>query len=177
MNKVWKYGLMCALLLTISITGCSKLRKPRATYGSDDNGFGYDPMSSEFGSSSFTSRSVSELGTIVNIELPSVQFNYDSARVSESERPKAEKVAAYMRANPSFVVVIEGHCDERGSREYNLALGERRALAVRAYLIGLRIDGARLQTKSFGEEMPLDPAHNEAAWRLNRRAEFVVYKP
>jgi peptidoglycan-associated lipoprotein len=72
-------------------------------------------------------------------------------------------------------VVIEGHCDERGSREYNLALGERRALAVRAYLVGLGIDATRLQTKSYGEEQPVAMGHDESSWSRNRRAEFVLF--
>ena len=66
-------------------------------------------------------------------------------------------------------------CDERGSNEYNLSLGEQRAQSVRKFLVDLGIDGARVQTRSFGKEKPLDPGHNEAAWSKNRRGEFVVY--
>jgi len=68
--------------------------------------------------------------------------------------------------------VVEGHCDERGTQEYNMALGERRALAVRDYLINLGVPGQNLLTISYGEERPVDPGHNEAAWAKNRRAEF-----
>lgn len=103
-----------------------------------------------------------------------VYFGYDSAQVSGSERSKLESVASHMRSNPSSLLVVEGHCDERGSREYNLSLGERRALAARAYLIGLGIDGDRIQTKSFGSERPVAFGHDEDAWRLNRRAEFLL---
>ena len=104
----------------------------------------------------------------------SVYFSYDSAQISPEERSKLETVAQHLRANPSSRLVIEGHCDERGSREYNLSLGERRALAARAYLIGLGIDGGRLQTKSYGSERPVAFGHDESAWRMNRRAEFLL---
>jgi peptidoglycan-associated lipoprotein len=104
-----------------------------------------------------------------------VYFAYDSSQVDASERGKIEGVAESLRRSANTGVIVEGHCDERGSREYNMALGERRALAVRAYLIGLGIDGSRIQTKSFGEESPSAPGHDEESWRLNRRAEFVLF--
>jgi peptidoglycan-associated lipoprotein len=81
-----------------------------------------------------------------------------------------------MTRNQDVRLIAEGHCDERGSREYNLSLGEHRALAVRAYLVGLGVDGARIQTRSYGEEQPLDPGHDESAWRLNRRVEFALFR-
>lgn len=104
-----------------------------------------------------------------------VYFAYDSSQVSPAERTKIETVADYLKSNPDTAVIIEGHCDERGSREYNLALGERRALAVRSYLAGLGIGADRIQTKSLGEESPAVPGHGESAWSLNRRGEFVLY--
>ncbi|NCC31563.1 MAG: peptidoglycan-associated lipoprotein, partial [Chloroflexia bacterium] len=76
-----------------------------------------------------------------------------------------------LKRNPATRMIVDGHCDERGSNEYNLALGERRALAVRAYLIGLGLDGSRIQTRSFGEERPAAFGSDESAWRLNRRGE------
>ncbi|TFH18344.1 MAG: peptidoglycan-associated lipoprotein [Lentisphaerales bacterium] len=106
----------------------------------------------------------------------SVNFDFDSSQIAPGERSKIEQVADYMRRNPGTRTVLEGHCDERGSREYNLALGERRALATRAYLIGLSIDSSRTTTKSYGEEQPLDPGHTESSWRANRRVEFAVYR-
>lgn len=103
-----------------------------------------------------------------------VYFGYDSAVIPEAQRSKLGPLAESMRRQPASSLVIEGHCDERGSAEYNLALGERRALAVRAYLIGLGVEAARLQTKSFGKERPVSLGHDEAAWSQNRRAEFVL---
>ena len=113
---------------------------------------------------------------VSSVVFDSVAFQYDSFQIADSEIGKIERVAAYMRENPSQLLVVEGHCDERGSREYNLSLGEHRALSVRAYLIGLGIDSSRIQTRSYGEENPLDLGHGDGAWRANRRGEFAVYE-
>ena len=88
---------------------------------------------------------------------------------------KIEAVAGFLQENARTGVLVEGNCDERGSAEYNMSLGERRALAVRAYLVGLGIDGVIIQTKSNGKEMPVSMGHDEDAWNLNRRAEFVLF--
>jgi len=109
-------------------------------------------------------------------QFEAVLFSFDGATVDDAERAKAEKVAEFLKANAADVVVCEGNCDERGSTEYNMSLGERRALSVRAYLMSLGIDANRIQTKSYGKERPKDPGHAETAWRVNRRVEFVVLK-
>ena len=102
-----------------------------------------------------------------------VLFDYDSARIRPSEESKLQTVAAYVKSNPGKLVV-EGHCDERGTAEYNRALGERRALAARDELVKLGIDTSRISTVSYGNERPADTGHDEAAWSKNRRCEFVV---
>ncbi|MBR4190848.1 MAG: OmpA family protein [Kiritimatiellae bacterium] len=102
-----------------------------------------------------------------------VYFEYDSPRLNPAEQAKIDAVVACLQQNPSYGVIVEGHCDERGSNEYNLALGERRALAVRAAIVSAGIDGARVQTSSRGEESPSAMGHDESSWGLNRRAEFV----
>ena len=107
--------------------------------------------------------------------FPPVLFAFDSSQVNPEEAGKVEAVAKYLKKNRSGGVIVEGHGDERGSREYNLALGERRALAIRDYLISLGVDAASIQTKSLGEEMPADMGHDEAAWRKNRRGVFAIY--
>ncbi len=107
--------------------------------------------------------------------FPPVYFAYDSSSVNPEEAGKCEQVASYLKKGKGQGVIVEGHADERGSREYNLALGERRALAVRDYLINLGVDPAIIQTKSYGEEMPDDMGHDEAAWRKNRRSVFAIY--
>ena len=110
-----------------------------------------------------------------NANLTPVHFAYDSSLLSQNEVAVLKKVGQYLLDNPSRVVNVDGHCDERGSNEYNLSLGEQRAQSVRKFLMDLGIDGSRIQTRSFGKEKPLDPGHNEAAWSKNRRGEFVVY--
>jgi len=104
-----------------------------------------------------------------------VYFAYDSARIQPSERGKMDVIADEMRRNSNIRLIIEGHCDERGDREYNLALGERRALGIRAYLIGLGIETDRIQTKSFGEENPVAFGHDDESHQLNRRGEFKLF--
>ena len=104
-----------------------------------------------------------------------VMFAYDSSQVNPEEAGKVEAVAKYLNKNRGSGVIVEGHGDERGSREYNLALGERRALAIRDYLISLGVDAASIQTKSLGEEMPVSMGHDESAWRMNRRGVFAIY--
>jgi peptidoglycan-associated lipoprotein len=82
--------------------------------------------------------------------------------------------AAFMRDNPGITVMIEGHCDERGTNEYNLALGDRRANSAKTYLTDLGIQGSRMTTVSYGEEQPVDSGHGEEAWARNRRGHFVI---
>ena len=105
-----------------------------------------------------------------------VHFAYDSFVLPPQEVSKIDDVAKFLAANMDRVVNIDGHCDERGSNEYNLSLGEQRAQSVRKYLLDTGIDASRVQTRSFGKEKPLDPGHNEGAWAKNRRGEFIVYK-
>jgi peptidoglycan-associated lipoprotein len=104
-----------------------------------------------------------------------VHFGFDSSTVSAGERPKLQAVADFAR-NGSNMIIIAGFTDERGTPEYNRGLGERRALSVREELIRMGVNGGRLQTVSFGAEMPTDPASNESAWAKNRRAEFGVVR-
>jgi peptidoglycan-associated lipoprotein len=113
---------------------------------------------------------------VQNLNLDVIYFGYDSFQVEPSQTATVETVGDYMRDNPNAKLVVEGHCDERGSREYNLSLGEHRALAVRAYLIGLGIEASRIQTRSYGEEAPTSAGHDDTAWRDNRRGEFAVYE-
>ena len=106
--------------------------------------------------------------------LADVFFDYDQARLSDAARAILEKHALWMQNHRPAKVQIEGHCDERGTTDYNLALGEQRARATRDYLVSLGVAGDRLTTVSYGKERPLDPASNESAWSKNRRAHFLV---
>ena len=103
-----------------------------------------------------------------------INFEFDQYRVLDRDVPTLEGVAAWLRENPDARVLIEGHCDERGTNEYNMALGEQRALAARRYLVGLGIDSGRLTTISYGEERPVALGGTEDAWSQNRRGHFAV---
>jgi peptidoglycan-associated lipoprotein len=101
-------------------------------------------------------------------------FAYDSSEVTADGRAVLDANAAVLRQNPTWTVTIEGHCDERGTAEYNLSLGERRAVAARDYFISLGVPANRLRTVSYGKEFPFDPGQTEDAWARNRRAHFVI---
>jgi peptidoglycan-associated lipoprotein len=109
-----------------------------------------------------------------NSPLKPVFFLLDSSDISSEGQAILQDNAAMMQKNSTWVVTIEGHCDERGTAEYNLALGERRAVGVRAYLIKLGIPAERLRTVSYGKEFPFDSGHDESAMAKNRRAHFVI---
>ena len=102
-----------------------------------------------------------------------VHFAFDSSTIDDESRAIIEAHAAHLNANPALKVKLEGHCDERGTREYNLALGERRAKAVERLMRVMGVAANRMTTTTYGEEKPLDPEHNESAWRLNRRVEII----
>ena len=107
-----------------------------------------------------------------------VYFDLDQAVIKSSEVSKLETVASQFRSqHQGKALRIEGHCDERGTEEYNRSLGERRAQSVREYLVRLGIDASSIETISFGEERPLDPGHNDSAWSKNRRGEIVLLSP
>lgn len=114
-------------------------------------------------------------GNVSKGQFSPVQFGFDSTDVGGSEMGKVQTVADFMRSNKGDVI-IAGFTDERGTEEYNRGLGERRALSVREKLISLGISGGRIQTVSFGEEMPVASGGGEAAWAANRRAEFGVVR-
>ena len=103
-----------------------------------------------------------------------VHFAFDSAALSPRGQDVLKRKAAWLNDNPGVAVVIEGHCDERGTPEYNTALGERRAESARAFLVDAGVSSSRLRTTSYGEERPLDPRSNEEAWAKNRRAQFKI---
>ena len=147
-----------------------------ATLGCESKGTGQaatsQPTGSEFdqgavgpGSSSLTLRA----------ELQTVYFDFDRSEIRPDARSALKTNAQVLKENKDWgVVTIEGHCDERGSEEYNLALGERRANEVKRYLVDLGVPSSRLRTVSFGEARPAVPGRDESAWRYNRRSEFRV---
>ncbi len=110
------------------------------------------------------------------ILLERIHFDFDDYSLKEEAKTILTKHAQWLKEHPTVRLVIEGHCDERGTSEYNMALGQKRAESAKKYLVELGIDSGRIETVSFGEEVPLDPGHTEEAWAKNRRAEFVVKK-
>ncbi len=119
-----------------------------------------------------TGRTIDELNR--DSPLRPLFFELDSNEVSAEGQQVLQANAAVLKKYPNMQVTIEGHCDERGTAEYNLALGERRALAARNYLVSLGIPGDRIKTVSYGKEFPFDAGHDDNAWKSNRRAHFVI---
>lgn len=141
--------IVTVLLLSLAITGCACRTKK---VGPEEN----IPVATEGG------------------PLADINFAFDRSDLSDTARQILSKNAQWLKSNSSARVQIEGHCDERGTNEYNMALGWKRANAAQGYLRGLGIEATRLGTISYGEELPLDPGHNEVAWAKNRRDHFKV---
>jgi peptidoglycan-associated lipoprotein len=101
-------------------------------------------------------------------------FAFDESTLTPDAQSALSTSAAWLKKNPQYNLLVEGHCDERGTEQYNLALGDRRANTAKEYLVTLGVDGSRIRTVSYGEERPFDPGHDEAAWAKNRRAHLVL---
>lgn len=112
-------------------------------------------------------------GTVT--ELRTIHFAYDSDQITPENQATLNANAEYLKANPGLEIMIEGHTDERGTTEYNLGLGDRRAKAVKAYLMSKGVQDDRLHTTSYGKERPANAGHSEASYAQNRRAQFLVY--
>ncbi|MBA4393849.1 MAG: peptidoglycan-associated lipoprotein [Desulfobacca sp.] len=119
-------------------------------------------------------RRLKEAAEKARFESEDISFEFDQYILSDTAKKNLAKKVQWLKDYPSAKALIEGHCDERGSAEYNLALGQKRADAVMQYLVSLGINANRLSTISFGKEKPLDPGHTEEAWAKNRRAHFIL---
>jgi peptidoglycan-associated lipoprotein len=179
-----------AIALVVALTGCGPKRKPAlATPGADGSvppstegttdraGQGPDVQALE-GESPTTGRDIADTSSLTSTgeggPLDDVRFDYDSAKLSDTARAALDRHAVWLQSHRDTSVTIEGHCDARGTVEYNLALGDQRARAVRDYLVSLGIAAERLRAVSFGKEQPVDPAPTEEAYARNRRAHFAV---
>ena len=166
------FSCMICGLLALSMVGCRSDDVVNETDVDGNDIIGMTDVGDEFGL-----EARGELGIpVTDVTFETVAFLYDSYQIADSERGKIESVSDYLNSNGDVTAVIDGHCDERGSREYNLSLGEHRALAVRAYLITLGVSGDRVHTRSFGEEQPIVAGHGESSWSQNRRGEFSLYR-
>jgi len=113
--------------------------------------------------------------TVIEPALRTVYFEFDSSRLTDETKEALRANAAWLREHAEIEVQLQGHCDERGTVEYNFNLGQRRADAVKTFMVKLGVSPTRAHTISYGEERPAVPGHNEEAWRLNRRVEFHAY--
>ena len=104
--------------------------------------------------------------------LNMVHFDFDKSDIKDDAKKTLEDNAGWLKKNKDVKVTVEGHCDERGTEEYNLALGDRRSKSTKKYLVNLGVESKRMSTKSYGEEKPLETCHNESCWWKNRRADF-----
>jgi peptidoglycan-associated lipoprotein len=164
-NSIVRSTILFASLLALGLAGCQTTTDDDSDQGTSQ------PTGSEFDEGSSTTGS-SGGASITSLET--VYFDYDRAEIRADARSALQSNAAAIKGNSSWgAVTVEGHCDERGSEEYNLALGDRRASAVRRYLVDLGVPSSRLRTVSFGEAKPAVQGHNESAWRYNRRSEFT----
>ena len=177
-KRQWVTSVALVGFVGFAMTGCTHSwfgGKKKSTTGELDTIGGNGPgIETTTGDQALPTRDTIAGKEAVTSQLDTVLFDYDSAQIADTERAKVEAAGQTLKTDAKTSLVLEGNCDERGSKEYNMTLGERRALAVRAYLIGLGIDGTRIQTRSYGSEKPKDPAHTEEAWRVNRRVEFVT---
>ena len=181
--------VIAALLISFAASACSKKTPPvarpmppPAVSSGSANTAGPPPAPPEpvaepvvvpsMPEDTVASRSLDELNR--DSPLKPVFYELDSAELSATAQQALQENANVMKKYGSWQITIEGHCDERGTAEYNLALGERRALTARDYLVSLGIPATRLKIVSYGKEFPFDPAHSDDAWSKNRRAHFVI---
>ena len=156
-KRVLGVAILCAAL-----TACSDTKGPSSS--SDNGGFGHEQNT---GKPAMT-------GGGDNSMFKVIYFDFDKSDLRADAREGLQANASYLKSNSGVQITIEGNCDERGSNEYNLALGKRRAEAAYKYLVDLGVDSGRMTTVSYGEEKPAVEGHNELAWAKNRRDEFKV---
>ena len=163
-----KKYLVCSALLALSLTACKTV--PKQDYaGSDGDYVSGTPLPPRQEGVSFLSNRVTKG------QFAPIYFPFDSSEISSSETGKLQQIASFLKSSQHSIILAE-FTDERGTEEYNRGLGERRAEAARNHLISIGVAPDRIQTVSFGQEMPADPDHNEAAWAKNRRAETGVVR-
>ena len=181
------YLLAFALAVTLADTGCKNHRPVKVTQipgrsqtgpPNDDNNLNTKSYNSN---EPIVAANRDEFEGMIKdpvaLAAYTAYFAYDSAAVRKSEGSKIQAVASALNSDSSAKLLIEGNCDERGTEEYNRALGERRALALRQALAKAGVDPMRIRTISYGKDKPADPANNEAAWAKNRRGDFVLLHP
>ncbi len=162
--------ILCLVLLAAGCAGRKKIIKPAVEPEIKEVSQGVEPKAPE----PAKQPEVISQPVVEKIVLEMIHFEFDKYRLLPEAKAVLERNAEILKTNPAAKVTIEGHCDERGTIEYNLALGEKRANAAEKYLIDLGISPGRISTISYGKERPLDPGSNEGAWAKNRRDEFKI---
>lgn len=160
-------------------SGCSRKKsKTQDPYSEGDslNGADVPGESWESGDNPLPGGRFESLPRVQGVEFTPVYFGLDNYQIDASEYGKIDAVVDFMRGNSSVVLVVEGHCDERGTIEYNMSLGDYRAQSVRSYMISAGIEADRIQTQSYGKERPAVQGSGEAVWSRNRRGEFALYQ-
>ena len=171
---------VCAMALCV--TGCKYDKAAKGGSGSGSDAANASDISATDGASETSLAGASEgkfedlYAKCTDVEFAPVYFGFDSAVVPQGELGKIDAVAQHLTDKADRVVVIEGNCDERGSHEYNMSLGENRAIIVRNYLVQSGIAADRIQTRSYGAEKPAVEGHDESAYAKNRRGEFVIFQ-
>ena len=172
MHKARILFALVALVGLVSFSGCSSTSKGKKGSG-DGSGLSESDLNaqrdSRYGSGSIPTAEGEGM-------FRDIRFDYDSSAISDQARQDAEYNVQVLQANPRIKIQLEGHCDERGTAEYNLALGDNRAHAVKQVMLSLGVDTSRLSTISYGEEVPLDPGHSDAAFAKNRRVHFSAHE-
>ena len=183
--KISTLMVVVAVALSFAVSGC-KYDKSRA--GKGGSGLGTagasdistnieDGQEGDLDAAGVSDRPFEEYCTrCTDVDFAPVYFGFDSTVVPQGEVGKIDEVAQHLGSHADRVVVVEGNCDERGSNEYNMALGENRAGIIRNYLVQSGIDASRIQTRSYGEEKPAVDGHDEGAWAMNRRGDFAIFQ-
>ena len=171
-----------AVSLAVVATGCKYDKAGKGGAGAGGAGSGSDINSQDISSESGSISSASEgkfedlYTRCTDVSFAPVYFGFDSTVVPQGELGKIDEVARHLTEKTDRVVVVEGNCDERGSSEYNMSLGENRAIIIRNYLVQSGIAADRIQTRSYGAEKPAVDGHDESAWAKNRRGEFAIFQ-
>ena len=176
--KILSMIISVSLLLSLCLGGCSIFKKFTSDKEYEDH-IKQAQMAAIKGENIPLERPAKDIifaepGAEEKVIFSGIFFNYDSYRLGKDTVSTLEKVATWLKKHRNVRLMIEGHCDERGSRKYNLILGEQRALSVRRYLTGLGISPLRLYTITYGEDKPVDIGHNEKSWAKNRRAHLLI---
>ncbi len=186
-GKVVKAGLVLSGIVLLLAAGCAKKQTVRSNESMQPQAAAGAPAQENASPGGIATETVKpeapvpagpvEAGALTEAQpspFKDIHFDFDKSFVRDADRPTLETIAGYLKSHSDTHVLIEGNCDERGTEEYNMMLGDRRADSARKYLVDLGVPAADLRTISFGKDKPVDPRHNEEAWAKNRNDHFVT---